>query len=105
LIAYIPHTEHTVSAIRELATEGLTALDSFQSGLQVFSKDPGDISDIDMASIPFVSRLVVYHEDRLSLQDTASLTSYFSERGLTLVLRGSDYASQQWLIQRASLEA
>jgi len=101
LVVYLPFTEHIVDAIRELATEGLKVINLLQGSMQVFSKDLGDISDVDMVSIPFVNRVVVYYEGRLSLPDAAKLIAEYTQKDLTLVLRGSDYSTQRWLITKA----
>lgn len=100
LVVYVPHAEKTLNIIRELSFEIQDKIDEMQKSVRVFSKAPGDLSDVEMASIPFVNRVVVYHESRLSLHDAALLMELYQEKGLTLVLRGSDYAYQQWLIAR-----
>lgn len=100
LVIYLPHTEHALAAIRELADEAQPFLDRLSGGVRVLGQSPGDNFAVDFSTIPFVNRVVVYHDNTLSLQEMAQLEELYKSKGLALVLRGSNYATTQWLLAR-----
>lgn len=83
-----------------MADQSRTVASQLEGEIGVFYKIPGDRVEMDMASIPFVNRVLVYHEDSLSLQEQADLDSHYRDLGLSLTLRGSDYATTKWLSYR-----
>lgn len=102
LAVYIPHTEFAEKVIQELAALARNMVDHLQKSVHVISKSPVDTNEVEFNSIPFVNRVVVYYEGRLSLQQRAALDSVYRENGLTLTLRGSDYVTAKWMAERAN---
>jgi hypothetical protein len=94
---YILYTSETERICKDLADKYEFALNSFLEGRVDTQKTPGDAEAISSNNLTFSKRIFIYHETYLSPEQVIAVRTTYEGRGLTVVLRSTDYLDNQRL--------
>jgi hypothetical protein len=71
---------------------------------KVVVRRPGEPSATTVANLMYSHVVYIYFDDSLSLDQLATIEGAFKANGLTVKLRGQDWATTSWLKMKANLE-
>lgn len=93
---YVPYTSETPHLCVTLADKYTVALNDFMEGrVETGKANPGDSEQTSSQSLVFSDRVFIYHETYLSLEQIIDVRNASKQRGITVVLRSSDYAESK----------
>jgi hypothetical protein len=94
---YILYTGETERICEDLADKYEVALNSFMEGRVETQKTPGDAEATSSQNLIFSKRIFIYHETYLSPEQVIAVRTVYESRGLTVILRSTDYLDNQKL--------
>ena len=101
LVFYIPHHGQTAAICAYLANQYEFVLDKAPQ-LLVEQKKVGDSSTTSTSEAIFTNRIFIYHDTYLEAEKTVALTKLYKQKGVSVILRSSDYLSTKKLEIKSS---
>ena len=102
LLFYIGPTNETEHLCVSLADQYGVAFADPLEGRSEATKLPGDSEQITSQDLVFSNRIFIYHETYLSPEQIIKVREAFKAKGITVILRSSDYLENQRLQARVN---
>lgn len=99
LLIYVPFTVETHGLCIAVADRYKDLLKEAHAP-EVTQKSPGDSNTLSSKTLVFSNRIFVYHENNMSIAEIADLTKVYESRGVTIVLRSTDYLQNKKLEEK-----
>jgi hypothetical protein len=100
---YVLYTEETERICESLANLYQNALNDFLEGRVEAEKIPGDSEVTTSSDLVFSNRVFIYHEAYLSPEQVITVRDAFKKKGVTVILRSTDYLSNKQLDAKVKL--
>lgn len=97
LAFYISPTTETPGLTVGLSDQYHVALNDWWEKGEFTAKVPGDSEQMSSKDLRFTGRIYVYHETYMSPSDTIRVSKTFKGKGLSVILRSSDYLANKKL--------
>jgi hypothetical protein len=94
---YILYTNDTEGICKALSNLYQTAVNDFLEGTVDAEKIPGDSEQTTSQDLVLSNRIFIYHEAYLSPEQIIAVRDAFKMKGLTVILRSTDYLSNKQL--------
>lgn len=88
---FISDSPHIMEICRELSNEPERTIADLEKKVSIEGGYVGESARTALPDLVFAGRVYIYHEKYLSPKDVAMLTDVYSQRKLSLILRGFDY--------------
>ena len=95
LAFYIRPSSETVGLATAISYRYQIALDSWIQKGTFSTQNPGDSEQMTSKTLTFTKRIYIYHETYIPLLDKVKISDSFRARGLSVILRSSDYLTSK----------
>jgi hypothetical protein len=95
LAFYVPDAPNAMYLCKALAENLQAPLDAVNQSLSMILTD--GVAQTSLADLTFSGRVFIYHENLFSLQELATIESYFQSKGAAVEFRGIRYVASRWI--------
>ena len=94
---FVPDCDTTFGDCKFLTEYIHEFLEKVEKDVSTSELSPGDSDPIESKDVRFTGRVYIYHEGNLTVSEKGKLSDFYKERGMSVQLRGTDFAVAKWL--------